>query len=372
MPGVTAAEKLKVLACPGLAARELNPYTWLLYSQMKAQAEVREFSMRNALRGHYDIVHLHWPELPLNAGSLPAALAGAMQLFTVLRYLRARGAKIVWTIHNLASHDQRHPRLETWFWQQFVRMLDGYICLTNYGRSAAEQRFPALRRLPGFVIPHGHYRDEYLVDAAADPRRALNLPHDARVILFFGKIRDYKNVPLLIRAFRTMQSPKAILLVAGRPNTPDLMREVERAAEGGARVHLELTHVPADQVQFYFRAADLIVLPYREILNSGTALLALSFHRPVLVPALGAMSELARLAGDEWVRTYVGDFTAERLEDALAWAGTARRAAESPLDELQWDRIAARTFAAFQEIVQLSRSDMPVFARRKAWQSHDE
>jgi beta-1,4-mannosyltransferase len=187
--GASQLGRLKVLAYPGPASRELNPYTWLLYSHMGSQVEVGEFDLRHALRGAYDIIHLHWPELPLNTGSSTAALARVTKEVAILGHLRARGAKIVWTIHNFASHDQLHPTLEPWFWQQLVRKLDGYISLSNYGLSAAQERFPALHRLPGFVVPHGHYRGEYRVDASIDPRRALNLPRDARVILFFGKIR---------------------------------------------------------------------------------------------------------------------------------------------------------------------------------------
>jgi beta-1,4-mannosyltransferase len=340
---------LRVLAYPGPANRGSNPYTSLLYSHMGHQVEVSEFCLKRGLRGHFDIVHLHWPELPLNATSSAAAFLRVMKQIAILVRLRRNGAKVVWTVHNLASHDQRHPALESWFWHEFLKQLDGYICLTNHGRLAAQERFPALRSLPAFVIPHGHYRGEYPVDLSVDPRHALHLPNDARVILFFGKLREYKNVVSLVRAFRELQLPKAVLLIAG-DGPPGLLREIDTVAAGDARVRLHAGHIPADRVSDFFQAADLVALPYRDILNSGAAVLALSFNRPVLVPALGAMRELGASIGTEWVRTFSGNLTPHILQTALAWAVAGERTAEAPLDTLHWDLIARQTLCAFRVI----------------------
>jgi beta-1,4-mannosyltransferase len=89
-----------------------------------------------------------------------------------------------------------------------------------------------------------------------------------------------------------------------------------------------------------------VVLPFRDITNSCTALLALSFDRPVLVPALGAMAELQALVGDEWVRTYDDELTPDLLARALDWA--VRRPPGVPrLDALDWPEIARRTLSVY-------------------------
>jgi glycosyltransferase involved in cell wall biosynthesis len=103
-------------------------------------------------------------------------------------------------------------------------------------------------------------------------------------------------------------------------------------------------------VQLFFRAADFVVLPYRDILNSGAALLALSFNRPVLVPNQGAMGELQSSAGAEWVRIYSGDIDAAQLVDGLAWAVASERPREVRLDHLEWPRLAEQTLHAYEEI----------------------
>jgi glycosyltransferase involved in cell wall biosynthesis len=340
---------MRVIAQPAFNARNDNPYTWLLYRHMAA--DVTDFSYRRALAARYDIFHIHWPELELNAfrSSIKAAARLRLKL-SLIDAIRARGTRIVWTVHNLKSHDVMHPRLERWFWSEFIKRVDGYIALTSSGREAAKERFPGLARVPGFVVPHGHYRGEYPVDADIDARGELNIPSGAKVFLSFGQIRDYKNIPTLIRVFRRTKDKDMVLCIAGRPNPQSLSEELQREAAGDSRIRLHMQTIPKERVQFLFRAADLVVLPYRDILNSGSALLALSFNRPILVPARGAMGELQASVGMDWVRTYQGNLDDNELTQALTWA-TAPRPKEAPLDDLEWTRIAGQTLKAYAEIL---------------------
>ena len=138
-----------------------------------------------------------------------------------------------------------------------------------------------------------------------------------------------------------------MLLVGGAPLTPAIADEVRAAAAGDPRVCLRLEHVPENEVQRYLRAADLVVLPFKEITNSGSALLALSFDRPVLVPARGAMGELQTVAGRDWVCTYEGDLTPRILADALDWALQRPRDRSPHLEALEWPLIARQTLALY-------------------------
>jgi len=119
----------------------------------------------------------------------------------------------------------------------------------------------------------------------------LGLARNAKVLLFFGNLRRYKNVPLLIDVFRQCRDPDAVLYIASQPHADSALCEETRArATGDSRIHVEIAYVPDEQVYLYFNSADLVVLPYRDIsnernlYNSGIALVALSFNRPILVP----------------------------------------------------------------------------------------
>lgn len=169
---------------------------------------------------------------------------------------------------------------------------------------------------------------------------------------FLGAIRPYKNVPALLSAFRDAPEAGWRLVVAGKPLSADVRVDVSRRADGDDRIRLDLDFVPRERVQLYTRAADLLVFPYRDILNSGSALLALSFDRPILVPDRGALAELRQTVGDEWVRTYDGALDGRTLHDAMAWATATPRDPTRLLrtHHLDWDEIARQTVDAYDTV----------------------
>lgn len=349
---------LRVVAWPARAVE--NPYIDQLYENLEeAGVEVIPFSVPALLRGRPAVWHLHWPDEQVSFPGLARSVVRGAAVIALMTAARARGTRVVWTVHNLQSHERFHPRLERWFWRAFVRRLDGYITLAAGTGEAARERFPRLREIPGFVVPHGHYRDAYPREVTREEARdRLEIPRDARVAGFVGQIRAYKNVPRLIRTFREVAGAGDLLLVAGAPDEPRMEREVLAAAGDDPRVRLCLRFVPDQDLQLYLGAMDVVVLPYREILNSGSALLALSFDVPVLVPGRGAMTELREHAGEEWVRSYTGELSARVLREALEWAGR-RRPRCVGLDRLSWSRLAADTLSAYRALLSPARPAGP-------------
>lgn len=328
-----------------------NPYTRLLYSAVRELGvQVDEFAPRRLARGQYDVWHLHWPDGLLSKRSRAAAVAKVATLAGMLELAGARGTSRIWTVHNLHSHDQLHPRLERRFWPMLTTRLDGYISLSEAVRDDAIEQFPALRELPGFVIPIGSFRGAYPDRLTRQQARTwLGIPADARVLVHLGQIRRYKNIPRLIGAFRALSDPTAVLLVAGKPHPASVAGEVREAAGRDPRVRVILEFVPDADVHVYLRAADLAVLPYTEIANSGSAILSVSYDCPTLVPRKGAMPELQRVVGEDWLRLYEGELDAATIAGALEWARSARPGSP-PLDELRWPEIARRTVHAYRQI----------------------
>jgi beta-1,4-mannosyltransferase len=304
----------------------------------------------NLLR-KYAVWHVNWPDALLNIPSAAHAGTKLAIMFAMMDVARARGSKIVWTMHNLGAHEGRHPRLEKWFWRNFIPRVDAAISLSAAGLAMALERFPQLRNVPTTVIPHGHYREQYPAPAK-DPRKALGIADSAQVIMFFGAVRAYKNVEQLVRAFREVRSPDALLYVVGKPNANDLAQQIRDEAAKDARVTLKFEFVDAKDVNTYLSAANLVVLPYREVLNSGSALLALSCNRPVLVSDRGAMGELQAEFGDEWVRVFRGELDAEILEAALTWSLDANRPEICAMPEkFAWENIGAETVNFYERIL---------------------
>jgi beta-1,4-mannosyltransferase len=343
---------MRVLGMPAFSNRNTNPYNWLLYNSMlELGAKVNEFSLKELLINEHKIWHLHWPEMPLNHPNRIKALLKVKALFLQIDLAKMRGIKIVWTAHNLANHERLHPKLEIQFWKGFLSRLDGYISLSQAGIEAAQKYHPELKNIPGFVIPHNHYRGEYPDNVSPEKARAeLGISPTAKVLLFFGRIRAYKNVPQLLQVFQNFTDPNSVLYIAGKAEVPGLTEDLAKQAKLDSRLQFDLDFISHEKAQLYFRAADLVVLPYREILNSGTALLSLSFDCPVLVPKRGAMGELQTIVGSEWVRTYEEDITSEEIAAALEWALNTPRAKQAPLENFDLKKLAQQTIEAYNLI----------------------
>lgn len=340
----------RVLGWPAFSPRTGNPYNGLFSSALvRRGARVEEFTPARLLRGRYDVWHVHWPERIAHGTAAVARLAA----FAVLvLWAKARGTRIVWTVHNLEGHARRHPQLERRFMRWLTRRLDGIVCLSETGARLTRARYPVLREVPATVIALGHYIGHYPNEVGRERARAtLGLDPAARVLVFVGRILPYKNVERLVEQARRLADPNVRLVVAGLPAPDELRGAIEEAARGDNRVHLDLRDVGDDELQVFLNAADLVVLPFERILNSSTALLALSFGRPVLVPRTGAMEDLQTELGADAVHLYPGPLSAAHLEEALAAAAPDPGAL---LDRVRakhdWDVIADRTISLYEQV----------------------
>jgi beta-1,4-mannosyltransferase len=341
---------MRVLIFPRHIRSSNNPYGELLYRDMPAFGIATDrFSLWRTLRGRYDIFHLHWPEYYLNH-SWPKAVMGSLLVLFSTAWLRRRGTRILWTVHNPHSHALSHPSIEAWFWRTFTSMLDGFVSLSDSCTKWVSTGAPRLSQAESAVIPHGHYREAYPAPVApASARQALGLTPDQTVVLFFGGVSRYKNVPHLIATFREADLPDTILLIAGRADAGQ-SRQVALATQGDKRIKLDLRRIPRDEVQLLFSSADLVVLPFSCIMHSGSAILALSFNKPVLVPALGSLPELQACVGPEWVRTYEGELTPAILSQAAAWAKGSDRRPCPDLSPLDWPQIVQATVHLYSRL----------------------
>jgi glycosyltransferase involved in cell wall biosynthesis len=344
---------VRVLAWPAFATAALNPYQARLYAGLEALgASVSEFEAHRDAPGGFDVLHVHWPEAALNTPEPDVAARRARETLDAVRAHAEAGARVVWTAHNLASHERFHPALERAFWEEFAGLVSGVIALSRAGLELVRAERPRLAAVPGFDVPHPHYRDEFPDPPSREAARAaLGLAPGARVVAFAGQVRRYKNVPGLVGAFRGLEDPGAVLVVAGKPVPPELEAEVRAAAGDDPRVRPRLEFLSGADLEAVVRAADLVALPFRDVLNSGSALLALSLERPVLAAARGALPELQAEAGPDWVRLLDGPPDAPGLGSALAWALETPRDARPSLVGRDWGSVARRTLEAFEAVL---------------------
>lgn len=117
-------------------------------------------------------------------------------------------------------------------------------------------------------------------------------------------------------------------------------------------ITLDLRDAPISDAKFeaIVDSAHAVGLPYRDILNSGTALFALSRNRPVLAPNIGSLPELRETVGSHWIYLYHGEFNQRVLVDFIAWMRRTKRDEVAPLDSYAWTRIG-RDLGEFIEMI---------------------
>ncbi|MDH7489589.1 MAG: glycosyltransferase [Anaerolineae bacterium] len=334
----------------------MNPYVELLRRALDDIPGVRAESARNLTpawawrhRRHVDVIHLHWVELQIASPSRGRALKKFVRLVAAVALARLEGITFVYTVHNLAHHEGRHARLNRWANRCVFALADA---VHVHDEGVAMQLATLYGRRRGvYVVPHGNYIGAYPVSGTREEaRQRLGLLPHHKVFLFLGQIRPYKGVEQLIAAFRRLEGEDYILLIAGNPQDADYAARVAAAAQGDSRIHLRLGYVPDEELHRYLLAADVDVLPYREVTTSGAALLAFSFGLPIVAPRIGCFPALVE--GNRGVLYEADD--PRGLAEALSRAATldrdaARRETLAYAESLGWDRLACQHLDAYRK-----------------------
>jgi glycosyltransferase involved in cell wall biosynthesis len=228
--------------------------------------------------------------------------------------------------------------------------MDAVVVHSEHGARRLEAEFgvPAERLR---VIPHGAFT--YLTEQADD----LPLPAELRavegpVILAFGLIRPYKGIDVLLEAMKRVEG--AELWIAGLPRMPmDGLRELARQVPGTVRFVDRF--IPDNQIPAFMRRAELVVLPYRNIEQSGVLYTALAFGRPLVLSSVGGFPDIAERGAARLVPSEdpeaLGKALAELLTDPAARAQLGAAAAREAATTYSWDRIAQQTMGLYCELL---------------------
>jgi beta-1,4-mannosyltransferase len=277
-----------------------NIYTVLLYRALETidlhyvqfPVSIR-YVLRHGPRERFHYVHFHWPEvffhLRPRAWTRLFGLKHYLHIHVLWLLLKLRGYRMVWTVHEVDVHDATQL---TWMHAASRRLLwrlcDIVFTHTPDVRVAAERRWGRKKYI--YTIPIGSYEGAYPAERTRSETRArLGIPDDGFVFVFFGNVRPYKGVDLLVDAFRRIAAdhPQAHLVIAGKPYSPEFADEVRQRAAGLNRVHLALGYVPDEDIQIYLRASDCFVAPYKYIETCSAIYLALAFELPIVIKSEG-------------------------------------------------------------------------------------
>jgi len=259
------------------------------------------------------------------------------------------GASFIWTFHNLAPHECKHPRLANWCARQLVQLVDGAIFLSSTSQKKACSSYPRLNQVESIVIQHGDYRPMlYPTEGKRSTRQKLGIPEKAKTLGFIGRIRPYKQLALLVNAFRATDDPSIRLLIAGEPDGSSEVAQCLAEAAKDPRVVFSIGLLPEKTLQEAVEACDLLVFPNLSVSNSGSIIYALSNNRPVLVAQCEDMKELARQSSPDSVLFFDGKVSEADLLAALHHVTESK--GEKTLTLPEWKKIACMHIDFYEKV----------------------
>jgi glycosyltransferase involved in cell wall biosynthesis len=281
-----------------------------------------------------DVVHFQWLTVQHVDGRL-------------LPERRTARRPLVLTAHDILPREARPGQRQAQ--RRLYERFDAVVVHSEHGRTRLVEELGVEERRV-HVIPHGAFQHLAAAQAAPAASAVESLPEtDVPVVLCFGLMRPYKGIDLLLQAWRGIEG--AELWVVGMPRMD--ISALRASAPDGVRFMPRF--VTDAELPAYFERADLVVLPYREIDQSGVLFTALAFGKPLLLSDVGGFPEVAATGA---ARTFpAGDARAlhdalrELLEDPGARSALAARARAGADGPYSWDEIGRRTLALYEELI---------------------
>ena len=287
----------------------------------------------------------------------------------LMLFYKVLGKRIVLTLHNVNAgrRDSRDTRLNRLTLRIQYRLSDHIFVHTEKMKLELIEEF-GQQRARITVIPFGiNNAVPNTRLTAAEAKQRLGMRNGQRTILFFGNITPYKGLEYLIAAFQRtiVRGGDHRLIIAGRPDSCEkywgMIREVMREDVLNGRILLSASFVPDDEIEVYFKAADVLVLPYRHIYQSGVLFLGYSFGLPVIAADVGSLKH-------EIVEGKTGFVC--RPEDPVNLANTIQRYFASDLfadlesrrqgirdcvaEQHSWDTVGDMTLSVYADLLHMS------------------
>jgi beta-1,4-mannosyltransferase len=254
---------------------------------------INKLNIFDILKFNPMVFHLHW--VSHNASGRNMILASIRLISVVFKIILVKmfGIRIVWTVHNLTSHEAKYPYLELLLGKTLAYISDAVIVHTKYAKKIIINEYKINKESKIHVIPHAGYQDDYVNTVnKIDAREHLGIEKNKFVCLYFGQVRDYKGIDKLIDVFKIIEDNKVLLIMAGKPANNETKLAVEHKTINLPNIRLFLEYIKDNDVQYFMNAADVVILPFNKILTSGSLMLAMSFGKAVITPRIGAVTDV--------------------------------------------------------------------------------
>lgn len=266
----------------------------------------------------------------------------------VARHMPA-GCKVISILDNVIPHESHF--FDKPLTSYYLKGHDGFVVLCNAVRDDLLSLKPDARYI---VSPHPIYSNFGEKIPKDRARRMLGLDPYRKTLLFFGLIREYKGLDILLEAFSALDSSYQ-LVVAGEPYGPfDRYRRLIDASPNRSRIHLATRFISDDEVAPYFCASDLCVLPYRSATQSGISSISYHFDLPMVTTSVGGLKEMIGDSGTGIVtESITPGAVREAVERFFADEGIRRSCTEAiarEKDRLSWSRFCSNLIEFYNRL----------------------
>ena len=293
-----------------------------------------------------DVIHVQY--LPMLRWKLPLD-------FWFLAFCRWRGARIVLTVHDLMPHDTAE-RYKATFLELYQRV-DAIICHSDHIKRRLGEEF-GVEAEKISVIPHGPFFYDLEDRGSAETLGEFGMRDDEPMVLWQGIIFPYKGIDLLLEAWRMVEASgsRARLLIVGT-GAPELLAQIREQVErlGLQRVGLHFRFISTEELVALYRAAEVVVYPYRAITTSGALATGLALGKCIVASDLPVFRELLT-DGESALLTEVGDPAAlggalvDATLDAALRARLSQHVRAMNFGDNSWLSIAEKTAAIYTQL----------------------
>jgi len=214
-------------------------------------------------------------------------------LFNLL-FVKILFGKVVLTVHDVSSFSNSSNSLI--ITNMIYKLTDRIITHNQFSKSELVNVNADLSSYIS-IVPHGNYIPFINIQFNKEKsRKQLAIPNNRRVLLFFGMIKKVKGLEILLSALKGVvkENPDVLLVIAGKPweNDFSLYQNIIDENNLSDYILLHTKFIQQEDVEHYYCASDLVVLPYTKIYQSGVLMMTLSFERPALVSDLPPLTEI--------------------------------------------------------------------------------
>ncbi|WP_410508129.1 glycosyltransferase family 4 protein [Methanosarcina hadiensis] len=272
--------------------------------------------------------------------------------FVILSICKIRRKKIIITVHNVTPHEKNG--FNQFLNRSILFFGDHFIVHSLKNVKQLSETYYVPKEKTSLVPIGSSISYNTQIVSQKEAREKLKLPLEKKIILFFGHIREYKGLDILLEAFATVTNEMndVLLLIAGTPwEKWEKYEEIIQKYNLNENIKLFLQFIPSDDVKYFYHASDVVVLPYKDFTSqSAVGSVTLSFGKPLIVSNVGGLSDFVKDKNFA-VEPNNSNLLAAKIIAVLADDSLIDKLSRDSRDlseEYSWDRISEATVEQYR------------------------